>query len=85
MTADQKLAVQRHATDIISTVLDQTDAAELAAQETRAAYTVANALVEWNRGKISKEQLRCVSAAANDIFEAIRRRRQEIRDGTTSL
>lgn len=85
MTTDQKLAVQKHATDIISTVLDQTDAAELAAQETRAAYTVANALVEWNRGKISKEQLRVVTAASNDIFEAIRRRRQEIRDGTTSL
>jgi len=85
MNTDQKLRVQKLATEIISTVLDEMDSANLASQEQRAADMVATALVEWNRGKISKEQLRAVTAATNDILEAVRRRRQEIVDGKTSL
>jgi hypothetical protein len=85
MTAEQRLKVQAIASDVISQVLEEFDADKLASHETSAADMVANSLVEWNRGKCDREARNCVAAAANDILEAVRRRRKELHDGTTSL
>lgn len=85
MTTAQRLKVQAIASDQISQILEEFDADKLAAMETSAAHMVANALVEWNRGKCDRAARNCVAAAANDILEAVRRRRKELHDGTTSL
>ena len=85
MTTEQKMRVQAAATDAISQVLEEFEPQNLASHETNAAYMIANVVVEWNRGRASKDQVKLVSQAAHDILEAVRRRRKELEDGTTSI
>ena len=85
MTTEQKMKIQSLASDVITTILGEFEEHRLAAHEKNAGDMVSRALVEWNRGKQTKEALGCVSAAANDILAAVRTRRKELRDGKTSV
>lgn len=81
--AEQKIA--NITSDAISDVLNTYEPSRLASIEHRFARMVATALVEWNRGKITKPRLNAIVTSANDVLEAIRRRRKELADGKTSI
>jgi hypothetical protein len=79
LNEELRRSVQGAASEAVSIILSSCSAQHLAAQERAAADSVAEALVRWNQGRLDNEQVAEISSACNDILEAVRVRRKELR------
>lgn len=85
MTREQAAKIRKETTAAVTLILGCTDEQVLSAHEIRIANSLTNAYVRRNRGGMTDDDVRIITDAANEIFEAVRVRRIELRKGHTSL